>query len=91
MPTNVSQREARTGKQLTKQVFAKEMFICMKNPMVPFGDKHRFGDMRVYRYRTLVSATAVTPSDKARSELSSSSEMLDRTSASSAPSNSKAH
>ncbi|WP_441280776.1 primase-helicase family protein [Tardiphaga sp. 862_B3_N1_1] len=43
--------EARTGKQLTKQAFSKEMYICMKNPKVPFGDKHRYGDMRVYRYR----------------------------------------
>jgi Virulence-associated protein E len=43
--------EARTGKQLTKHAFAKEMFICMKNPKVPFGDKHRYGAMRVYRYR----------------------------------------
>lgn len=43
--------EARSGKQLTKQAFAKQMHTAMQNPMVPFGDKHRFGDMRVYRYR----------------------------------------
>jgi hypothetical protein len=83
--------EARTGKQLTKQVFAKEMFICMQNAMVPFGDKHRFGDMRVYRYRTSGLAVAITPPDKTSPESPSSQETLDQASTPSKPPSSTTH
>jgi hypothetical protein len=83
--------EARTGKQLTKQVFAKEMFICMQNPMVPFGDKHRFGDMRVYRYRTSGPAAAITPPDKANPESPSSQGTPDQASTPSKPPSSTTH